>query len=404
MSSDLNLFTTLSHRFFVIFLFLMCAGFYGQAQMRPFYVRTTGNYPFLNYGLGSDRLGGAKMTYLDSNVLLKVVDTKGSYYRVQLSKYHEAWVQRNNVKSTAGYNVPEYLIESWTVAGDSLYDYVTISTPEKLPYTSRMTKNPSEIEVDVFGAVSNVNWINQQGTAEEVKDVWYDQIEDDVMRVHIALNHSTQWGYHIYYDTLQRLTIRVKRQPKHLTLQGITIAVDAGHGGSNSGARGVKSRLLEKNLTLIYANDLYAALKKRGARVVMTRTTDATMSMEDRLNFLNAVDPTLLVSIHFNSSARDTVHGVSTYYRYPGFRPLSQHILKQMLKTGLSEFGNIGSFNFALNGPTEFPNALVEVAFLSNEDDEAKVRTSDFAKEVAERIADGIEDFLRSAGGGNSEI
>lgn len=129
----------------------------------------------------------------------------------------------------------------------------------------------------------------------------------------------------------------------------------------------------------------------------MTRVKDTTLSMFERIQFLGQQNPDLLVSIHLNSSSKDSISGVSTYYRYIGFRPLSQAILKSMLQTGLSEFGNVGNFNFSLNGPTDYPNCLVEVAFLSNKKDERKIRDPKFRQLVATKIIAGIEAFLKSS-------
>jgi N-acetylmuramoyl-L-alanine amidase len=53
-------------------------------------MRSTGKLPALSYGLGEDRLGGAKMGYIDTNILLKVIDSTKEMYSVQLSKYHTA--------------------------------------------------------------------------------------------------------------------------------------------------------------------------------------------------------------------------------------------------------------------------------------------------------------------------
>jgi N-acetylmuramoyl-L-alanine amidase len=47
-------------------------------------------------------------------------------------------------------------------------------------------------------------------------------------------------------------------------------------------------------------------------------------------------------------------------------------VLKRMQDLKFNEFGNVDNFNFVLNSPTDFPNTLVEVAFLSNEEDEQK--------------------------------
>jgi N-acetylmuramoyl-L-alanine amidase len=127
----------------------------------------------------------------------------------------------------------------------------------------------------------------------------------------------------------------------------------------------------------------------------MTRTKDTTLSMFERIQFLEQKNPDLLISIHLNSSSQDTTSGVSTYYRYIGFRPLSEAILKSMLQLGLHEFGNVGSFNFSLNGPTDYPNCLVEVAFLSNKKDEKKILNPRFRQEVATKIVEGLEEFLK---------
>ena len=336
------------------------------------------------------------MTFLDSNIILKVVDSFNTDYKVQLSKSHSAYISKDRVSETIGVSTLEHLSDSWKVWGDSLFDYVTVKLDEKLPYRSMMEIDPSRIVVDIFGATSNTNWITQLSTAKEIKNAWYEQPEDDVMRVFIELRHSQHWGYNIFYDSLNKLTIRVKRQPKILALKNLTIAIDAGHGGDNIGARGVRTHIQEKDYTLLIAKELEKALRLRKAKVVMTRTKDTTLSMYERITFLNGQNPNLLISIHLNSAGRDSVNGVSTYYRYIGFRPLSQAILKSVLQTGLNEFGNVGSFNFSLSGPTDYPNCLVEVAFLSNKEDEKKILNPKFRQLVAKRIVAGIEDFLKN--------
>jgi N-acetylmuramoyl-L-alanine amidase len=379
----------------VFFLFSFSATFSQSLNSDFFYVKTKDSLPFLKYGLGQDRLGGAKMTFLDSNIVLKVTDSSGDNYKVQLSQLHSAWIEKEKVAKTIPLDDKQHLTSSWGVNGDSLYDYVTVSLDEKLPYRSEMKINPSRIVVDIFGAVSNTNWITQLSSAKEIKNAWYEQPEDDVMRVIIELKHSQNWGYRIYYSENNKLTIRIKRQPRILNLSNLTIALDAGHGGDNVGATGVTSNIKEKDYTLLIAKELKKQLIKKKAKVVMTRTKDTTLSMFERIRFLENQHPDLLISIHLNSSSNDTTSGVSTYYRYIGFRPLSQAILKSMLQTGLHEFGNVGSFNFSLSGPTDYPNCLVEVAFLSNKKDEKKILDPKFRAEAAAKIVEGIEEFLK---------
>jgi N-acetylmuramoyl-L-alanine amidase len=174
------------------------------------------------------------------------------------------------------------------------------------------------------------------------------------------------------------------------------IAIDAGHGGTNSGADGVTSKVLEKEYTLLIAKDLQKVLKAAGVRkVFMTRTIDTSLDMPERIMLLRQFDPQFLVSIHLNSANNDTVRGTSTYYRYIGFRPLSMAILNQMLTLGLKEYGNVGNFNFSLSGPTDYPNALVEVAFLSNREDEKRILSPKFRRAVAQKIYFGIVDWIK---------
>jgi N-acetylmuramoyl-L-alanine amidase len=373
------------------FLFLgACSQHYSP---NSFFVRTTG-WPFLEYGPGDDRLGGAKMTFLDTNILLKVIDSFKTDYIVQLSKFHTAYVAKSSTKPES-ISEKENLTGDWKVDGDSAYDYLTVALDERLPYRSFQQIDPSRIVMDIFGVRSNTNWIKNFMSAKEVKNAWYEQTEDDVMRVFIELKHNQQWGYSIYY-TGNKLTVRIKRQPPITDLQHLTIAIDAGHGGDNHGTNGITTRVLEKEYTLMIAKETEQELLKRKARVVMTRETDTTLSMEERIMMLNKHEPDLLVSIHLNSSDMDTVQGVSTYYRYIGFKPLSVAILNQMLTLGLKEYGNVGSFNFGLNGITEYPNCLVEVAFLSNKEDEKKIKDPGFRRRVAMKIADGIEQFLQN--------
>jgi N-acetylmuramoyl-L-alanine amidase len=358
--------------------------------------RTTGSLPFLEHGLGDDRLGGAKMTYLDTNILVTIIDSVNNDYKVKLSANHFAYLSKQNFKPDTTKVLPYYLSSSWRVWGDDHYDFVSISLPERLPYRSVQQINPSRIVVDVFGVTSNTNWITQLKTVKEIKNAWYEQVEDDVLRIFIELKHSQHWGYFIYYNNKNALQVRIKRQPSSIKNRKLTIAIDAGHGGSNAGATGITSKAQEKEYTLKIAKQLQRYLKRKRFKVYMTRTEDVDISMIDRTLMVRQQDPDLLISIHLNSSSNATIKGVSTYYRYIGFRPLSQKILDRMLELDLNNFGNIGAFNFALSGPTEYPNCLVEVAFLSNEEDEKKILDEDFHKDVAKKIYKGVKDWMRS--------
>ncbi|GGK61877.1 N-acetylmuramoyl-L-alanine amidase [Rufibacter glacialis] len=353
---------------------------------------------YMNYGLGEDRLGGAKMGFLDSLVRVQINGKVGRDYRIRLSNTLNAYipVQQVRLEATPSTYTGESLTSSWSVSGDSArgkYDYVRVAVGQRLPYTSYMDVDPARIIVDIYGAVSNTNWMTLHRTLREVKNVQYQQIASDVYRVIIDLKHPQAWGYSVGYQGTS-LVVKVKRQPPKLKLKHLTIAIDAGHGGTSTGATG-KTGIPEKDITLKISLLLQKELQKKGATVLMTRTTDSTFDTSERVRMLKKTLPDLLVSIHVNSAGRPEVKGTSTYYRHLAFRPLSQALYEEVLKLDLKEFGNIGGFNFALNAPTEFPNALVETAFASNPEDEQRLINPQFQEDMAKQIRKGVERFLK---------
>ncbi len=362
-------------------------------------VRTTNNLSFLAGSLGADRLGSAKLGYLDSNVLLQVIDSNVNNYKVQLSKYHSAFIAKEDVKrDTAFYAKPWYLMNNIrAVGGTNCYDSIMINLDEKLPYTSYMEINPARIIIDIFGVQSNTNWITQKTTTlSAIKNIFHLQQEDDKVRVVVELTHLQHWGYTIYYLG-NTLVVLVKHQPQLLKPHAITVAIDAGHGGSNTGATGITSKVVEKDYTLLFAKELEKYLASKNVHVIMTRHSDSSFGNTDRVKWLQLQHPDLLISLHLNSSAADTVHGTGTFYKHIGFRPLSQAVLKRMLDIGMSEYANVGNFNFLLNAPTDFPNVLLEIAFLSNRADEQKIIDPNFNTQVARQIYLAIADFLKEA-------
>lgn len=393
-------------QFLLLFLFLLFS-FNSFAQA----VRDTSLTGFtrtrstpLYYGLGTDRLGGARMETLDSAIILNITgyDTTRRFWRVQLAPSLTGFVPAEQTTTDTLLTYPKgALSNNWRVWGDTTggptlaqFDYIAISLPARLPYRSRQEMNPGRIIVDVFGVTSNTNWITQLRSVVGIKNVWFEQVADEVFRVFIELAQPRHWGYSIYYQR-NTLMIRVRRQPEGRQLRGLVVAVDAGHGGSNTGARGEQSKRLEKEMTLDVAKRLQTYLERSGATVVMTRTTDTTLGTTDRIKAMRWSMPHLLVSIHFNSSGNASVRGFSTYYKHVGFRPLSQAVLRELRKVDNHEFGNVGHFNFFFSSPTDYPNVLVEGPFLSNLNDEALIMDEQFRQKLAKAIWRGLKTWRK---------
>ncbi|HVI44522.1 MAG TPA: N-acetylmuramoyl-L-alanine amidase [Chitinophaga sp.] len=359
----------------------------------PFTGRTIDNMTYLTSSTEGDRLGPNKIGYLDEDVLLHIIGRQGSYYKVRLSSRQTAYIPDALVDTEIPQEpLPVSIASDAKVWGDTKADYVSVELSEKIPYTSTQIINPHQVIVDVHGAYAEER-INTllQGT-REITGVTWQQPAPDVLRMVISLKHMP-WGYQIYYEG-NRITVKVKRVPEKLSLSGLMIGLDAGHGGSNPGAQGLTG-IYEKQLTLTLAIQLKAALEREGASVLMSRTADLSVPNEGRLSTFRKANPDLLLSIHLNSSANPVdVYGTATYYKHPFCAPLNEAIHARLVTTGLADFKANGNFNFILNNPTEFPDALVETLFLSNPGDEEKILNPSFQQELVGKIVQGIKDYL----------
>ncbi len=95
------------------------------------------------------------------------------------------------------------------------------------------------------------------------------------------------------------------------------IAIDPGHGGTDAGTRGPEGTL-EKDVTLGIARRLQAAVQRRlGLRVVLTRSGDTTVSLDERAAIANNNRADLFISLHANASMRETASGAEVFYLSP---------------------------------------------------------------------------------------
>jgi N-acetylmuramoyl-L-alanine amidase len=92
-----------------------------------------------------------------------------------------------------------------------------------------------------------------------------------------------------------------------------TVVIDAGHGGEDKGARS-SAGLLEKNLVLEIASRVADRLRASGVRVVMTRTDDRFIALEERTSIANDARGDLFVSIHANAAADPKIRGIETFF------------------------------------------------------------------------------------------
>lgn len=157
------------------------------------------------------------------------------------------------------------------------------------------------------------------------------------------------------------------------------VCLDAGHGGTDPGA--TSGKLYEKDINLKVVKTMQECLEPY-VDVVLTRDTDKTVSLEERVNIANKANVDLYFSVHCNSSINTAAKGWECYIVGKGgnaeklAKRVESHTFTDA-NLGLRDRG-IKVANFYVLKETDAPAVLVENAFISNTDDRTKILKSDF--------------------------
>lgn len=192
-------------------------------------------------------------------------------------------------------------------------------------------------------------------------------------------------------------------------LKGKRIVLDPGHGGSDPGAIGPNG-VMEKEVALDVSMKVEELLKQAGAEVVMTRRDDrdvygrnatASQELQARVDVGRKNPADLFLSIHANSFVKPTAHGTATYYyaktRYDG-------MLAEALQNGMVEYGELYDrgkveANFYVVKRSDMPAVLLEMAFISNPEEERLLNSEEFQQKLAQGICKGLSEFFMQAQG-----
>lgn len=203
------------------------------------------------------------------------------------------------------------------------------------------------------------------------------------------------------------------------------VVIDAGHGGSDRGARGLRG-LVEKDVTLDTARRLDAILKRKRIPTVMTRNSDVFVSLERRAAIAGQYRDYIFVSIHYNWGPRHA-SGVETFSLTPQYAPSTSgpqtvrisdtqresgnrfddanlllcyliHEEKRKLHPARNDRG-IKRARFAVLRLAQVPAVLVEGGFVSNPNDAALIIDPNYRQRLAEAVARGIMNYFALARG-----
>jgi N-acetylmuramoyl-L-alanine amidase len=171
--------------------------------------------------------------------------------------------------------------------------------------------------------------------------------------------------------------------------------IDPGHGGPDPGAVGIGG-LQEKGIVLDIGTKVAALLQQQGVQTLLTRSDDRDLDLEPRVQMAEQANATVFVSIHANaiSLSRTDISGLETYY-YQSGQELAQTIHQTILQgVGISDRG-VRTARFYVLRKTSMPSVLVEVGFVTGQDDAARLSNPAYRTQMATAIARGILQYLQ---------
>ncbi|MEN2769070.1 N-acetylmuramoyl-L-alanine amidase CwlD (plasmid) [Ornithinibacillus sp. 16A2E] len=191
-----------------------------------------------------------------------------------------------------------------------------------------------------------------------------------------------------------------------LPLSGKTIVLDPGHGGPDGGAVG-RDDTLEKDIALDVSKKLRDYLQQSGATVYLTREKDTDLAAEDtkglarrkvedirkRMEFIHSQNADFFITIHLNAIPSTKWSGAQTFY-YPKSDE-GKHLAKMIQAEIKRNLENTERSALAINSlyllkHAEIPGALVEIGFLSNEQERELLKQGTYQKQMAGSIYEGI--------------
>ncbi len=172
-----------------------------------------------------------------------------------------------------------------------------------------------------------------------------------------------------------------------------TVVIDPGHGGADSGAIG-PTGLRECDVTLDIARRVAEILDGRGIPVMLTRTADTAVALEERTDIARREHALAFVSIHANASQIPTRKGTETYYASRESEPLAAYVQNEIVRVLAEPDRGIRTDDFYVIVNMPAPAVLVETAFISNPIEERLLRDPATRRRIAEAIARGLIKFL----------
>lgn len=234
------------------------------------------------------------------------------------------------------------------------------------------------------------------------KAEWIKNSKDYTLRLHLK-KAGAFYGWNAEYNSQGQLEFSFLHPAKiksadnkyGVSLEGVKIVLDPGHGGTDPGAVGSHPQYTEAVLNLKLAKMVKERLEALGAEVYMTRETEVYMKKDPRVRLVKQVKPDMFISFHRNGATSPSAHGYDSFYFHPYSKALAQAIYDQNAPLYDRGRGCIWG-NFYVMRVSDCPAILTENGFMTNADEYSKIITDSFNKQCADATVRGIINYLKS--------
>jgi N-acetylmuramoyl-L-alanine amidase len=350
-----------------------------------------------------------RVTVLPSGLKLPVVRKEGDWYRIRLGDSQEAYVSADIVQLLPEGSLPSQAkVTDVSVRPFEKGTRVVISLTAPVPFRIVQRLRPAALILELFNCRLSQYGVRQLESADAVLAMEQVQKTTNTAELTFHLPQRQQTGYSASFPSDSEMYIDIRRPYQSAGLQGKLIGIDPGHGGVWSGAVG-PGGLKEKAANLDIALRLEQLLEEAGARVFMTRETDAgfgspaggqASDLDPRRELTKQAACDLFVSVHNNHTgggASRAVGGTETYYWTP-MSILPAKVIHANLCAALGTKCRFISWRpFYVLRETDCPRVLVECCYMSNPDEETALRSIDFRHRAALGVFAGIREFFGKA-------
>ena len=210
-------------------------------------------------------------------------------------------------------------------------------------------------------------------------------------------------------------TIKIRFMKNAVSPSQITVAIDAGHGGHDSGAVGYLNgaTIYEKKVNLDVALRLDRVLRENGFKTILTRKTDVFIPLAARGATANHIDADFFISIHHNSAASASANGIMTLYKMysaSDLRPVTNKTIAELFQKNIlrdldrKDMHVSNRPELAVLRTTQMPALLMELGFLQNKSDLKQIVKYQYREKSARSLAVSVVDYFNKYQGSHLEV